>query len=192
MLLPFFPTISVFNAEKDVAAGQQNVSRPGNMSHDNFKPAIDTNKTFTIIKSESIGSGKINGENIPDPKIELLDTQEYNEVVKEIIDRSEPPKKRRQSLPTEKFKYDSLYKTVFTISYHCSATLDSVIYWFKRNDIVVYDVTHVGMMESITGKHNESQQPVFRINRPENGEYTFMLYTVTKFDNIVREVQVIK
>jgi hypothetical protein len=144
-----------------------------------------------VTQNQSGGSNTvINPQvNVPLPKIRLINISSQNEVVREIPAKPPFPNKTIK-LPTEQFKYDSLYKTTFTLLYICDVSLNEIGFRIKRNDVIYLKVTHPGMMMS--GQSKDQTSTVYLVNHPENGNYTFEVYTEKQFGNILSEIDYLK
>lgn len=145
-----------------------------------------------ITQNQSGGSNTvINSQvDVPLPKIRLINISSQNQIVTEIpVLESFPPGKKIK-LPTEQFKYDSLYKTTFTVSYDCQVSLNEIGIRIKRSDVAYLHVTHPGMMMS--GQNKDQASTIFFLNHPENGNYTFEIYTEKKMGDILKEVDYLK
>ena len=149
-----------------------------------------TQKALIITNNQSGGSNNVNVQQIPEASIKLNNTEVINQQVKEV--ETNNPSEKKIHLPAKNYNYDSLYKTVFTIDYHCPINLNAIGFRIKREDIASYFVRHGGKMMSQFATYQQTKQPVFIISQPENGYYTFTIYTVNKFGNPLQEIQYLK
>jgi hypothetical protein len=150
--------------------------------------AIYANNALIVTNQQSGGTNNVNVQQIPEPIIKLVELKIQNEKVKEI------PSGRglhRDTifLPSSKYNYDFLYKTQFTISYNCPVNLNSILFIIKREDVIIQDISHGGKMEWANGTFEKPKYLVFQITQPENGYYTFTIYTVNKFGNPMEEFE---
>ena len=160
-----------------------------NKEHRDTQNKIDAPNALIVTQNQSGGNNTVINPkvDIPLPTIKLVGVSLRNEVVKEISTR---PARKKIALPSDKYKYDSLYKTVFTISFACQISINEIALRIKRNDVVYLNVTHNGLMMSKTAR--DQMATIFIVSHPENGNYAFEVYTEREFSDILTDVDYLK
>jgi hypothetical protein len=158
----------------------------------NAGTTVNANNALIVTNQQSGGENTVNVQRIPEPVFELAALKMHNEEVKKIIPNGRVRNNDTIFLPSEKYNYNSLYKTEFTLKYSCPVNLNSIILIIKRKDVVYHDIIHKGRMQWGVGSMNNTQYLAFQLTQPENGYYTFTLYTVNKFGKPMEEFAYLK
>jgi len=175
--------------EKPLDSNENKIKKITMKKDPEIKNEINAPNALIVTQNQSGGNNTVINPQvgIPSPVIKLQSTAAQNEIVKEIATR---PRREKISLPSEKYKYDSLYKTTFTILYTCQINLNQIGFRIKRNDVVHLNVTHSGLTMAKTVK--DPTGTIFILSRPENGNYTFEVYTEGKFGDILSEMDILR
>ncbi len=153
------------------------------------KDTVFIQNALIITENQSGGTNNVNIQQIPEPQVKLKKVNFSNEVTTliqgDLFSKPVP-------LPTQEHPYDSVYKTQFTINYSCPVNLNNIAIIIRRTDVLSYYVTHTGITRAGYGTQRSTQFPTYVIHQPENGDYTFTVYSINELGNPLKELHVIK
>lgn len=125
--------------------------------------------------------GQTGGTNIIEQKIDVPNPS-YIATTDEInieVDKIDTRDLRGNSInfPSDKYQFQKLFKHTFGFRFYSPIPINGFGFVMKRKDVVIGMVSKSGMVTSSSGKTKDDYYQVFA-TRPENGEYTFIFYTI--------------
>jgi hypothetical protein len=129
--------------------------------------------------------GQTGGTNIIEQKIDApnpsyIAVSEEMNIEVDKIDRRDTMGKP-VNFPSDEYPFQKLFKHTFVFRFYSPIPINGFGLVLKRKDVIIGRVSKIGMVTSSSGKTKDSYYQVFA-TRPENGEYTFVFYTIDKMN----------